>query len=327
MNFNNNNNNNSDDEKFKIIDINGDETSNNELEVEEEENLEPEDEYKGIEELSKEELIATIKEIREEYYKLKTDYNGLEVKLQEKCKEIEFNRQLLTEREDLLLQLQWDPQQDQQYLFQMGASDTNQANELKMKALLDQLRLMEKGIFERDDKIAQMEKVIEQFTLQQISNGLPAPNIQFAPTTTIQPKPSTFNLAQLQNSLPQQSPNQDNNLFKKISEHPITSLKSSNDSINILTPNLQNPNQLNRSPSFWQSPSNFFSYWLGLSNSNDENSINNSTTSSSSSSSNQNNISMNNLSNINHNNNNNVTLPSNISNLPNSNPNITSIKA
>ncbi|EGC35030.1 hypothetical protein DICPUDRAFT_92103 [Dictyostelium purpureum] len=244
------------------------------------------DEYLGILHLNKEQLIDTIREIREEYFELQEDHNKLEERYKDKIKEIEFNRKLLTEREDLLLQLQWDPNQDNSYLMQMGASDTNQANEQKMKAMMDQMRVMERGIFERDEKIKQMEKVIETFTLQQINNGVQPTQIIYPQFNTIRQSasepnssfntpanPSIFN--KLSQSTGVQSSNMEApNTFTPIEKYPLpreaTQMfdhQNKESTVSVSTPQTSQP--LNRSTSFWQSPSAFFSNLLGRSSSTD----------------------------------------------------------
>ncbi|KAN0027539.1 hypothetical protein ACTFIU_010498 [Dictyostelium citrinum] len=263
--------------------------------------IDEDDEFLGIYHLSKEELIETIRDIREEYFELQENHNKLEERYKDKLKEIEFNRKLLTEREDLLLQLQWDPNQDTSYFQQMGTSDSNQANELKMKALMDQMRVMERGIFERDEKIKQMEKVIETFTLQQINSGLPPPTqIIYPQFNTIRQQQQQYSASEpnsttttpakgsFVNKLSQSSSTVDAgilstadapNTFIPISKYPLpreasTLFESSNSpqpsttTVNIVSAN-QQQQSLNRSTSFWQSPKAYVSNLLGLS-SNDQ---------------------------------------------------------
>ncbi|KAM9962006.1 hypothetical protein ACTFIR_004885 [Dictyostelium discoideum] len=278
---------------------------NNNKKDEEEIIIDEEDEFLGIYHLSKEELIDTIRDIREEYFELQEDHNKLEERYKDKLKEIEFNRKLLTEREDLLLQLQWDPNQDTTYFQQMGTSESNQTNELKMKALMDQMRVMERGIFERDEKIKQMEKVIETFTLQQINSGLSPPTqIIYPQFNTIRQQQQQYSSASEPNSttttpaakgslidkLSQSSSTVDAgilstadapNTFIPISKYPLpreasTLFESSNSqsspppsaTVNIISEN-QQQQPLNRSSSFWQSPKAYVSNLLGLS-SNDQ---------------------------------------------------------
>ncbi|KAM9991177.1 hypothetical protein ACTFIZ_004576 [Dictyostelium cf. discoideum] len=282
-----------------------DNNNNNKKEVEEI-IIDEEDEFLGIYHLSKEELIDTIRDIREEYFELQEDHNKLEERYKDKLKEIEFNRKLLTEREDLLLQLQWDPNQDTTYFQQMGTSESNQTNELKMKALMDQMRVMERGIFERDEKIKQMEKVIETFTLQQINSGLSPPTQIIYPQFNTIRQQQQYSSASEPNSttttpakgsfvdkLSQSSSTVDAgilstadapNTFIPISKYPLpreasTLFESSNLSqqppsttVNIVSANHQQQQQqqsLNRSTSFWQSPKAYVSNLLGLS-SNDQ---------------------------------------------------------
>ncbi|KAN0034334.1 hypothetical protein ACTFIV_000831 [Dictyostelium citrinum] len=260
--------------------------------------IDEDDEFLGIYHLSKEELIEIIRDIREEYFELQENHNKLEERYKDKLKEIEFNRKLLTEREDLLLQLQWDPNQDTSYFQQMGTSDSNQANELKMKALMDQMRVMERGIFERDEKIKQMEKVIETFTLQQINSGLPPPTqIIYPQFNTIRQQQQQYSASEpnststtpakgsFVNKLSQSSSTVDAgilstadapNTFIPISKYPLpreasTLFESSNlpsTTVNIISAN-QQQQSLNRSTSFWQSPKAYVSNLLGLS-SNDQ---------------------------------------------------------
>ncbi|EAL71990.1 hypothetical protein DDB_G0269280 [Dictyostelium discoideum AX4] len=281
-----------------------DNNNNNNKKDEEEIIIDEEDEFLGIYHLSKEELIDTIRDIREEYFELQEDHNKLEERYKDKLKEIEFNRKLLTEREDLLLQLQWDPNQDTTYFQQMGTSESNQTNELKMKALMDQMRVMERGIFERDEKIKQMEKVIETFTLQQINSGLSPPTqIIYPQFNTIRQQQQQYSSASEPNSttttptakgslvdkLSQSSSTVDAgilstadapNTFIPISKYPLpreasTLFESSNSpqpstTVNIVSANQQQQQQsLNRSTSFWQSPKAYVSNLLGLS-SNDQ---------------------------------------------------------
>ncbi|KAM9960968.1 hypothetical protein ACTFIW_010131 [Dictyostelium discoideum] len=283
-----------------------DNNNNNNKKDEEEIIIDEEDEFLGIYHLSKEELIDTIRDIREEYFELQEDHNKLEERYKDKLKEIEFNRKLLTEREDLLLQLQWDPNQDTTYFQQMGTSESNQTNELKMKALMDQMRVMERGIFERDEKIKQMEKVIETFTLQQINSGLSPPTqIIYPQFNTIRQQQQQYSSASEPNSttttpaakgslidkLSQSSSTVDAgilstadapNTFIPISKYPLpreasTLFESSNSqsspppsaTVNIISANQQQQQPLNRSSSFWQSPKAYVSNLLGLS-SNDQ---------------------------------------------------------
>ncbi|KAM9987118.1 hypothetical protein ACTFIY_011546 [Dictyostelium cf. discoideum] len=284
-------------------DNNNNNNNNNNKNNEEEIIIDEEDEFLGIYHLSKEELIDTIRDIREEYFELQEDHNKLEERYKDKLKEIEFNRKLLTEREDLLLQLQWDPNQDTTYFQQMGTSESNQTNELKMKALMDQMRVMERGIFERDEKIKQMEKVIETFTLQQINSGLSPPTqIIYPQFNTIRQQQQQYSSASEPNSttttpakgsvvdkLSQSSSTVDAgilstadapNTFIPISKYPLpreasTLFESSSNSpppsttVNIVSPNQQQQQSLNRSTSFWQSPKAYVSNLLGLS-SNDQ---------------------------------------------------------
>ncbi|KAF2077636.1 hypothetical protein CYY_001099 [Polysphondylium violaceum] len=236
--------------------------NNNNLEKEIE--IDEEDEYLGLRGLEKEDLIETIRDIREEYFELQENYDKLDVKYKDRLKEIEFNRKLLTEREDLLLQLQWDPQQDNAYLVQVGTSDSNQANEIKMKAMMDQMRIMERGIFERDEKIKQMEQVINQYTVQSLNAGLPTAPIQYGAFTTIQPSLSSSTNS-MQNTPVQAAPMlarssssitdpNTPNAFQKISDYPLRHKFDDGLSVN-------NPKGFNRSPSFWQSPSQYLSNW------------------------------------------------------------------
>ncbi|KAK5576145.1 hypothetical protein RB653_007286 [Dictyostelium firmibasis] len=255
--------------------------------------IDEDDEFLGIYHLSKEELIDTIRDIREEYFELQEDHSKLEERYKDRLKEIEFNRKLLTEREDLLLQLQWDPNQDTSYFQQMGTSDSNQANELKMKALMDQMRVMERGIFERDEKIKQMEKVIETFTLQQINSGLSPPTqIIYPQFNTIRQQQQLYSASEpnsatttpvkgsLVNKLSQSSSTVDAgvlstadapNTFIPISKYPLpreasTLFDSSNSPPPSTTVNIVSATQpLNRSTSFWQSPKAYVSNLLGLS--------------------------------------------------------------
>ncbi|EGC37431.1 hypothetical protein DICPUDRAFT_91644 [Dictyostelium purpureum] len=159
-------------------------TSNKEIEIDEE------DKYLGIYHLDKKQLIETIREIREEFFELQDDHDELEKKYKERVKEIEYDRKLLSERENLLLQLQWDPQEDKSFIIQMGASDINQANENRMKAMVDQMRVMEKGINDREDRIKQLQKTIEQFTLNQLSSGAQPTEIVYSQFNTIVPNNS-----------------------------------------------------------------------------------------------------------------------------------------
>ncbi|KAK5584551.1 hypothetical protein RB653_006164 [Dictyostelium firmibasis] len=270
------------------------------------------DEHLGIFHLEKEELIETIKDIREEFFDLQDNHEQLKEKYKEKVKEIENNRKLLTEREDLLLQLQWDPTEDSSYVQQMGASDTNQANELKMKAMMDQMRVMERGVFERDEKIKQMEKLIEQFTLNQINNGCEPTQIVYSQFSTIPPTPTPSQLqfikqddlklqqqqqqqqqqqtplpngASSSNSSPlnrgpsfstnvEDSPSQ----FDNISNYPLSKkiIDNIEQAVNVIVPSSPS-NNLNRSntSSFWRSPSTFFSNLLGRNQEDSEENNNN----------------------------------------------------
>ncbi|EFA80333.1 hypothetical protein PPL_07166 [Heterostelium album PN500] len=65
----------------------------------------------------------------------------------------------------------WEPNQDEQYL---NIDSENVVDRKRMRALLDQMRLMEKGIFDRDAKVKELEKLVEQLTLAQI--GRPSDN-------------------------------------------------------------------------------------------------------------------------------------------------------
>ncbi|EGG21195.1 hypothetical protein DFA_01070 [Cavenderia fasciculata] len=142
--------------------------NNNNLPLKEEEEEDGGNEI-SFGEMSRADLISTIREIRTEYFDLKDRYKGIKGKIGDKEKDIQFQRKLLTEREDLLLQLQWEENQDINYLQQVGATDDDsKARQVKMKALLDQMRVMEQGIFDRDYKIKQLEKTIENITLKQI---------------------------------------------------------------------------------------------------------------------------------------------------------------
>ncbi|KAM9958199.1 hypothetical protein ACTFIW_001059 [Dictyostelium discoideum] len=272
------------------------------------------DEHLGILHLKKEELIDTIRDIRDEFFDLQDTHDQLKEKYKEKVKEVENNRKLLTEREDLLLQLQWDPTEDSSFIQQMGASDTNHANELKMKAMMDQMRVMERGVYERDEKIKQMEKLIEQFTLNQINSGREPTQITYSQFTTIPPTPTPTQLQHQKQQQQQQqevdqkdqkelpvlngasvsssnssplnrgpsfstsvedSPSQ----FDNISNYPLSKkiIDNIEQAVNVIVPSSPS-NPLNRSNStgFWRSPSNFFSNLLGRTNDvNDENNNNN----------------------------------------------------
>ncbi|KAN0009615.1 hypothetical protein ACTFIU_006912 [Dictyostelium citrinum] len=192
------------------------------------------DEHLGILHLKKEELIDTIRDIRDEFFDLQDTHDQLKEKYKEKVKEVENNRKLLTEREDLLLQLQWDPTEDSSYVQQMGASDTNHANELKMKAMMDQMRVMERGVYERDEKIKQMEKLIEQFTLNQINSGREPTQIIYSQFSTIPPTPTPSQL--------QYQKQQDIDVVQKDQKEPPIPNGASTSS--------SNSSPLNRGPSF-----------------------------------------------------------------------------
>ncbi|KAN0055482.1 hypothetical protein ACTA71_008595 [Dictyostelium dimigraforme] len=271
------------------------------------------DEHLGILHLKKEELIDTIRDIREEYFDLQDTHEQLKEKYKEKVKEVENNRTLLTEREDLLLQLQWDPTEDSSYVQQMGASDTNHANELKMKAMMDQMRVMERGVYERDEKIKQMEKLIEQFTLNQINSGCEPTQIIYSQFSTIPPTPTPSQLqyqkqqpedlkdqkeqqrqqqplpngasTSSSNSSPlnrgpsfstnvEDSPSQ----FDNISNYPLSKkiIENIEQAVNVIVPSSpSNPLNRSNSSSFWRSPSTFFSNLLGRTTDTEENNNNN----------------------------------------------------
>eukprot|EP01133_Synstelium_polycarpum_P012872 gene12872-15118_t len=208
------------------------------------------DESDAIYRLDREELIDNIKTLRDAYYDVKGRYKDMKKAAGERTKEIDFQRRLLSEREDLLLQLQWDPNQDNSYLLQVGASDPVHANELKMKALLNQMRIMEKGIFDRDDKIASLEKSVEVLTLGQI-NGADKIN------------------SGINNKSPMMA-----NVTNKIQDYPLSygaPQENNNNTVNVLTPSTNKATT--QSPSFWKSPSSYISYMVGWSNPEDDDDV------------------------------------------------------
>ncbi|KAF2076693.1 hypothetical protein CYY_002006 [Polysphondylium violaceum] len=227
------------------------------------------DEYLGLLDQSKEELIELIKDIRFEYFELQETNDKLKATCDDKTKEIAYNRKLLTERDDLLLQLQWDPTQDATYLGQVNPNDHLHANDIKMKALIDQMRIMERGIFERDEKIKQMEKAIDMFELQRISHGIPTAPIQYAPYTTISSPNSAVNSPSSKNATPVLSrafstitdPSTPN-VFKKISDYPLSHKFEEDEGISM-SPKKHPLSHSggNRAPSFWKSPSGYFANW------------------------------------------------------------------
>ncbi|GAM20309.1 hypothetical protein SAMD00019534_034840 [Acytostelium subglobosum LB1] len=213
--------------------------------------IENDDEFAGIEELTKEELIDTIKDIREEYFVLKDKYRKNKDLLVDRKAEIDFQRKLLSEREDLLLQLQWDPSQDNSYLTQIGAENADQANELKVKQMLDQMRIMEKGIFDRDEKIASLQKMVETLTLNQI-NGANLPSH----TGGIEMVNLSSNS---NNTTPTVTPLMPT-VSRSISDYPLA--YKPKETVDVSLPSIEAP-ALSRQPSFWQSPTQFISYWVG----------------------------------------------------------------
>ncbi|EGG14136.1 hypothetical protein DFA_11903 [Cavenderia fasciculata] len=255
MTINNNNNNN-----------NNDNNNNNNNQQQ----LEEEDEF-NYSELSTEELISTVKDMREAYFYIKDKYSMSKNHLDDKSKEIQFQRKLLTEREDLLLQLQWDPNQDDTYLYQLGARDPKQANEIKLRALTDQMRVMEKGIFDRDDRIKELERQVELLTLSQIS---PINHHNIVSTTqnlnpSIQREGSILNIP-IKHQISQYPASQLTQSFEDI-EFSNSTFNSANNSPSTPVPNfnkgpshLHNNHNNNNSPSqkkgFW-SPS-FLTNWF-----------------------------------------------------------------
>ncbi|KYQ88501.1 hypothetical protein DLAC_11217 [Tieghemostelium lacteum] len=222
------------------------------------ENQENDDSLLNFDEMSRDGLVELIQEIRGEYYMLEDKFESLGSEYKGKIKEIEFNRKLLTEREDLLLQLQWDPNQDASYLYQMGARDEKHAQELKMKALMDQMRIMEKGVYERDEKIKQLEKVVEKFTLAQIDQGMTPNSVQIPSYSTIPPNNQARGFQyDIQN-------HKNPSGFKSLSEYPLKSnLNSSSNqvenSVHVVT---HQSSPVNRTPSFWQSPTGYINSWF-----------------------------------------------------------------
>ncbi|KYQ90101.1 hypothetical protein DLAC_08686 [Tieghemostelium lacteum] len=214
---------------------------------------EEEEEIQNFDSFSKDDLIEAIQDIRGEYYLLEDRFEGLSKRLKDKTKEVEFNRKLLTEREDLLLQLQWEPSQDLAYI-RGGNGDPK--NEVKMKAIIDQLRILEKGIFERDEKIQHLEKVIEKFTLDQINQGQLPTQVNIPAFSTIPPNSSSkvLNYEIVNTNSPTN--------FKSLSEYTLS--KSPLDEINQLeqaSVQVSNNQTFTRSPSFWNSPSQYFNSW------------------------------------------------------------------
>eukprot|EP01133_Synstelium_polycarpum_P015288 gene15288-18101_t len=198
-----------------------------------------EEEDDVIQKLDKDELIDNLVSLRDAYYDVKDRYKDAKKNLNEKNKQVEIQRRLLAEREDLLLQLQWEPDQDSSYLYQVGQHDTNQANQLKMKSILDQMRVMEKGIFDRDDKIRVLERAVEDLTIKQIDGA----DAKAPVSTSADGVPSPIQA----------------NVTQKISEYPLN-YKEPTDTVEVVS---AHPEGIERTPSFWETSTTYVSQKIG----------------------------------------------------------------